>query len=1266
MNRLRILCVMAYVCGVLYACSSISLIADTNGQTDTLRIMDYNILDYPGSDYATRDPWFRKVMQSAMPDVLVVEEMTSQTGVNTFLNDVLNYSNPGLYSTIPFHDGPDTDPQIFFKTAKVTFLNANYIPTDLRDIGEYIIRVNASSDTLHLFSVHLKAEQGSTYEAARLTEATTLRNYLSGLPAGTKFMVMGDFNFYTSSETGFQKLTDSEANNSGRLKDPINQVGAWHDNAAYALYHTQSPRTRSFGGGSTGGMDDRFDFILTSYSSLDNNTIPSSYKAYGNDGNHLNDSINRLPNAAVPDSVANALAYSTDHIPVICDFKFQSGSSPGSFVQISPANGASNQAVSGTLTWATSTGATGYDVYLDGNNPPVTLLSSNQAGTSYTYSALSNNTTYYWKVVAKNAGGSTTATGAPWSFATVPAAPNAFNLSTPSNGTTNQAVGGTLTWATSTGATGYDVYLDGNNPPVTVVSSNQAGTSYGYSGLANGITYYWKVVAKNAGGSTTATGAPWNFTTIPPPPGAFSGVSPANGASNQPASGSLRWQTSVGATSYDVYLGTTNPPVTKVSSDQTDTTYSFAGLAGGTIYYWKVTAKNGTGSTDAIGSPWNFTTIVGAPGEFSLSSPSNGTLNQPLSGSLTWQSSANATGYDVYLGNTNPPSTIVSSNQPGTSYSYSGLLTATIYYWKIVARNTVDTMIATGAPWNFITVPPLPSTFQLLLPADGASEQSTTGTLKWSSSANAIGYDIYLDTSTLPLTRQDSNLTDTSYVYTGATPGNTYYWKVEAKNSTGTIVAVNAPRSFTVANVPAAPSNFSASGITTTSIHLSWDGVAGGTGYRIYRSIGGPFNQVGNDLSSGTNSFIDTGLQVNQMYVYRVTAFNLLGEGNYRELTIGTLSATPGVPALSGIGYTSLRLTLDPGGNPSGTEFAIEAVDDSTKWFVQQNGTLDISPAWQTFGQWGGSSGTNVSQLKTCRSYGFAAKARNVDTIETSYGGKFTETLGCFTITSVMEDGWNLVSLPVMLVGTPIVEVYPASISEAYTFQSEYIVTDSMHHGVGYWLRFRGADSSVFADEPILDDTIPVRAGWNMIGSISSPVPVNTIFSNPSGLVTSRFFGYSNGYLIADTIMPGRGYWVKSDTDGVLILSSHLSANSAIHIRVVPTGELPPSPPSGQAQPGFLVPKVYTLEQAYPNPFNPSTTIRFQLPSDSRVTLKVYNLLGQVVATLVNKMERSGYKQVEWNASSFSSGIYFYHLEATSVANPGNSFTQVKKIVLLK
>ncbi len=96
------------------------------------------------------------------------------------------------------------------------------------------------------------------------------------------------------------------------------------------------------------------------------------------------------------------------------------------------------------------------------------------------------------------------------------------------------------------------------------------------------------------------------------------------------------------------------------------------------------------------------------------------------------------------------------------------------------------------------------------------------------------------------------------------------------------------------------------------------------------------------------------------------------------------------------------------------------------------------------------------------------------------------------------------------------------------------------------------------------------------------------------------------------------------------------------------------------------LPSEFRLVQNYPNPFNPTTRIEYEIPARSRVVVKIFDVLGQVVQTLSDNVEEAGYKSFNWNASNFASGIYFYRLEATSVSDPGKTFASVKKMILMK
>lgn len=95
------------------------------------------------------------------------------------------------------------------------------------------------------------------------------------------------------------------------------------------------------------------------------------------------------------------------------------------------------------------------------------------------------------------------------------------------------------------------------------------------------------------------------------------------------------------------------------------------------------------------------------------------------------------------------------------------------------------------------------------------------------------------------------------------------------------------------------------------------------------------------------------------------------------------------------------------------------------------------------------------------------------------------------------------------------------------------------------------------------------------------------------------------------------------------------------------------------------LPAHFSLVQNYPNPFNPSTTITYSLPLSSHVKLQIYNVLGQVVAELVDGEKAARWYSVTWNATT-SSGIYFYRIEAFSTSDPSSRFMQVKKMLLLK
>jgi hypothetical protein len=95
------------------------------------------------------------------------------------------------------------------------------------------------------------------------------------------------------------------------------------------------------------------------------------------------------------------------------------------------------------------------------------------------------------------------------------------------------------------------------------------------------------------------------------------------------------------------------------------------------------------------------------------------------------------------------------------------------------------------------------------------------------------------------------------------------------------------------------------------------------------------------------------------------------------------------------------------------------------------------------------------------------------------------------------------------------------------------------------------------------------------------------------------------------------------------------------------------------------LPKQFALRQNYPNPFNPSTTIRYDLPVKSNVRLTVYNILGQEVISLVDGIQEAGFKSVQWDGISASSGVYFYRISVNGI-DDARQFVGTGKMILVK
>ena len=369
---------------------------------------------------------------------------------------------------------------------------------------------------------------------------------------------------------------------------------------------------------------------------------------------------------------------------------------PGTPDTPTPVNASTGVSADTDLDWGDSSDATYYQVYF-GTNASLLTLNGSPNASGWALPPLSANTTYYWKVVAKNGcGGSTN--GSIWSFTTgVCAAPGAPGSPSPADVSTGIFIDADLDWGNSSDATYYQVYFGTNSSPSTLVGSPNA-SSWTLPAMSANTTYYWKVVAKNGCGSTN--GSIWSFTTgVCATPSKPQTLSPINGAANISAPITLDWADCVNASSYDVYFNTSSTPSYYASTN--NSSYLLSQLNYSTKYYWKVVAKNSCGLNNSS-DIWSFTTVCVTPSKPQTTplSPTNGSTNISASLTLDWADCANASSYDVYFNTSASPSYYASTSN--SSYQLPQLAYSTKYYWKVVANNSCSLNNSSDI-WNFTT-----------------------------------------------------------------------------------------------------------------------------------------------------------------------------------------------------------------------------------------------------------------------------------------------------------------------------------------------------------------------------------------------------------------------------------------------------------------------------------------------------------------------------------------------------------------------------------
>jgi transcriptional regulator CtsR len=478
----------------------------------------------------------------------------------------------------------------------------------------------------------------------------------------------------------------------------------------------------------------------------------------------------------------------------------------------SPASASTVSSLTPRLEWNASTGATDYGLQVATTSGFTTLLVNETGITNLYYDItpeiLKWNTTYYWRVNARNSVGSTSSWSSARYFRTpVGPPPNAPNdlIATPISSSQIN-----LTWQdNSDNEAGFKIERKTGTGSYSQIATVGAGvTSYSNSRLSANTTYYYRVRAYNTVGNSDYSSEA-SATTLPPPPSAPVLKSPASRSTVPTLTPRLEWNASTGATEYDLQVATTSSFTTLLVNETeiTNLYYDMAPeiLKWNTTYYWRVNARNSLGSTSSWSSYRYFKTAVGPP----PNAPSDLTAT-PVSSSqinLTWQdNSDNESGFRIERKTgTGSYSQIATVGAGVTSYSNSRLSANTTYYYRVRAYSAAgnsdysDEALAT-------TLPPPPSAPTLKSPASASTVSNLTPRLEWNASNGAGYYGIQVSTSSTftNLLVNETGITDLyHYMASGILNWNAIcYWRVNARNSYGSTSSWSSYRYF---RTPAGP-----------------------------------------------------------------------------------------------------------------------------------------------------------------------------------------------------------------------------------------------------------------------------------------------------------------------------------------------------------------------------------------------------------------------------------------------------------------------------
>jgi hypothetical protein len=777
------------------------------------------------------------------------------------------------------------------------------------------------------------------------------------------------------------------------------------------------------------------------------------------------------------------------------------------------------------------------------------------------------------------------------------------------------------------------------------------------------------------------------------PPAIPTLISPNDLAVNVPTQIELKWNSVSRADNYTLQVARDAGFTDKFIPDQTLTgiSYNITGLSNNTTYYWRVSANNPGGSI-GFSTFRRFTTIIILPAAPTLISPNDFAGGVSIEPTLTWSSVSGAATYTLRVARDQNFTDVVFSDETltSTSHTTTGLTNSTTYYWHVRANNSSGSS-GFSETRSFTTVSAAVPI--LSWPIGSATVYTTTVTFSWyvNTGGSGLKYDLlYSTNSDMSSPTIITGLTLNTLTASGFLSGKTYYWQVRTKTSSGAISAYSTIENFKIiAQNPGAVKpipSWPIGGVTvyTNFPTLCWYLMSAGTGLTYEIEIGtGPLNGTPTYTVTCMNITL-TGLSSGITYFWRVRSTNGSAYSDWSNtesfntvnVVTGPVKPIPAWPIGGAFVYTNYpTLSWYIGTLRPGLKYEVEY---GTGPLTGTPNILGIS-----------SFNTNLTGLTSGTTYFW--RVRSTDEITYSDWSELAsfKTISGSSTVSTPVPTWPIGSTTVYT-NSPTLYWYVSGSSIGLTYEVQYAtnalmsdlttisslssmsaVLTGLSNGVTYYWRVRSFDGTLYSYSPIVSFTIsagnacviPMPASPIAevnVGTVSPmlswslPTATETLIyelqysKNPEMINAKVIDNVANPYLSLKGLESGTIYYWRIKSKASDGKTSEYSSVESFNTGNITSTEIIEN-----------IPTRFSLKQNYPNPFNPSTTIEFGIPSAGNYVLKVFNVLGQAVRILAYKNFSAGFHKVTFDASSLTSGIYFYQLF-------GNEVNLIRKMMLIK